>query len=426
MDIYIVQRGDTINSIARRYGVSVQRLISDNGLDRQGRIVPGQALIVLIPDQIYTVRPGDTLFSIAVRFGTTVDALVRNNPWLTYEQVLVPGRILTVSFTQKPASTARINGYAYPNISLTLLRRELPFLSTLTIFGYGFTDTGELIPPDDDILLFNAKSAGVAPILLLSSITENGNFSSERSSLLFNSPELQNTVLNSLAQVMQQKGYRGLDIDFEFVLPEDSQAFLGFVQNAVRIMHSYGFFVNVDLAPKSSDEQRGLLYEAHNYAALGAAADTVLLMTYEWGYTYGPPMAVAPIGPVTTIVDYALTQIPTDKIMLGIPNYGYDWTLPFEKGITRAESIGNEYAVSVAIRAGVPVEYDEASQAPWFNYINRDRDHVVWFEDVRSIGTKFDLLVRSGLRGMGYWNLMRPFSANWALVSVMFTPQKVY
>lgn len=425
MDIYIVRSGDTVNSIARRYGVSTQRVISDNGLDRYGRLVQGQALIILIPEVSYTVRPGDTLYSIAAAYGTTVYALLRKNPWLTYEPSLNPGRIITIQFTEKPIRPARINGYAYPYISRTLLRRELPFLSTLSVFGYGFTELGQLIPPDDEELLAIINQTAVTPILVFSSITENGNFSSERASLLFHSPNLQNTVLYALADEMLKKGYRGFDIDFEFVLPEDAAAFLSFVTNASQIMHNYGFFVNVDLAPKASSEQRGLLYEAHNYAALGAVVDTVLVMTYEWGYTYGPPMAVAPIGPVTQVIQYALSQIPKEKIMFGVPNYGYDWTLPFEKGITRAESIGNQYAVTVAANHGVAIEYDAVSEAPFFHYSRQGNEHVVWFEDVRSMRTKFDLLLRTGIRGMGYWNLMRPFAQNWALLGALFEPEIV-
>lgn len=425
MEIYIVKSGDTVSGIARAYGISVSRLISDNGLEDSNRLVPGQALIILFPEEIYTVRSGDTLFSIAARYGTSVDTLLRNNPWLAVSPTLQPGRVITVRFTQRPVRTARINGYAYPFISIPLLRRELSFLSTLTVFGYGFTESGELIPPDDDVVLEEAKSAGVAPVLLLSSITENGNFSSERASHLFRQTALQNTVLYALADVMQQKGYRGLDIDFEYVNPEDAEAFQGFVENAVRIMNGYGFFVNVDLAPKASEEQRGLLYEAHNYAALGNAADTVLLMTYEWGYTYGPPMAVAPIGPVTDVVDFALTQIPNNKILLGVPNYGYDWALPFEKGITRAVVYGNQYAVTVAGRVGTEIQYDEVSQSPFYYYQSRGVEHVVWFEDVRSIQTKLDLMLEGDLLGVGYWNLMRPFAQNLALLSVTLVPQRL-
>ncbi len=424
MTIVVVQNGDTAWTIARQYGVSLQRLISDNGLERPGQLAPGQALLILKPAETYTVRVGDTLFFIARQFGTTPIALMRNNPWLTAQPELLPGRELTIRFEDQPQRPARINGYAYPYISQALLRRELPFLSSLTIFGYGFTDSGALIPPDDEPLIEQAKKFNVAPVLLLSSITETGNFSSERASRLFEEPALQATVLRELTEVMHQKGYRGLDIDFEYVRPEDAEAFLAFIQNAAKIMHENGFFVHVDLAPKTAAGQKGLLYEAHDYAAIGAAADTVLLMTYEWGYTYGPPMAIAPLNQVARVVDYAKTAIPVEKILLGVPNYAYDWTLPFEKGLSRAVTIGNQYAVVVAGRYASQIQYDSIAQSPFFYYRAAVNDHVVWFEDVRSIRAKMNLATENGLLGLGYWNLMRPFAQNWSLLNVTFTPQR--
>ena len=425
MIFYTVKSGDTVSSIARAYGVSPQRIIFDNGLENVDRPVVGQTILILEPETVYTVQRGDTLYSIAQRYSTTVGQLLRNNPFIMAPDRLEAGQNLVISFKDKPTAPLRINGYAYPFISIPLLRRTLPFLSTITIFGYGFYDSGELLAPNDMPLLEQARLYGVAPILLLTSILENGNFSSERSSLLFNNLMLQNTVLNNLVQVMNEKGYKGLDIDFEFVAPEDKDAFIRFIENATEIMHENGFFVNVDLAPKASADQRGLLYEAHDYSAIGAIADTVFLMTYEWGYTYGPPMAVAPINQVRRIVDYALTEIDREKILLGIPNYAYDWTLPFEKGISKAVTIGNQYAINLAGRANTEILFDEVSKTPFFYYRDQGRDHVVWFEDARSINVKLDVALQNSLRGIGYWNIMRPFAQNLALLSVRVIPEKV-
>lgn len=102
--------------------------------------------------------------------------------------------------------------------------------------------------------------------------------------------------------------------------------------SATSALNEYGYIVSVALAPKTSSTQAGLLYAGKDYRALGKAANYVLLMTYEWGYKYGPPMAVAPINKVRQVLDYAVTEIPPQKIHLGIPNYGYDWALPFIKG----------------------------------------------------------------------------------------------
>lgn len=134
-------------------------------------------------------------------------------------------------------------------------------------------------------------------------------------------------------------------------------------------------------------------------------------------------MAVAPLPNVRRVVEYALTEIPANKILLGIPNYGYDWPLPFVQG-NRATSISNQYAVTLAAQNGVSISYDSVSQAPWFRYRDSSgQEHEVWFEDARSIRAKLSLISRFGLLGAGYWNLMRPFPQNWLVLNSMFQIQ---
>lgn len=136
-------------------------------------------------------------------------------------------------------------------------------------------------------------------------------------------------------------------------------------------------------------------------------------MTYEWGYAYGPPMAVAPLPQVTQVVDYALTEIPAGKIQLGIPNYGYDWTLPHDPS-RRAVTLGNQEAVALAAQVGAEISFDQTAQAPAFFYVREGVGHQVWFEDARSIQAKLRLALGRGLGGAAYWNLLRPFAQNWA------------
>ena len=143
-------------------------------------------------------------------------------------------------------------------------------------------------------------------------------------------------------------------------------------------------------------------------------------MTYEWGYTYGPPMAVAPINMVRMVLEYAVTEIPPEKISMGIPNYGYDWPLPFERGATKAKTIGNIEAVQIAVSQGAEIKFDELAQSPYFNYKSNGILHEVWFEDVRSLQKKFDLIKEFGLRGPGYWQIMQLFRANWLLLEDNF------
>ena len=132
-------------------------------------------------------------------------------------------------------------------------------------------------------------------------------------------------------------------------------------------------------------------------------------------------MAVAPLPNVRQVVEYALTEMPPEQIWLGVPTYGYDWPLPLVQGETRAQSISPQAALARARRYGAAIQYDETAQAPWFRYTDGDGVvHEVWFEDARSIRAKLALIPEYGLRGVGYWNLMRDFPQNWRVLNALY------
>lgn len=372
---------------------------------------------------IYIVQPGDTIDSIAVLLGADVEQLIYDNQ-LIYPYELAVGQALFVDRGRRNATRSiSVSGYAYPFISPWVLEQTLGYLSELPIFSYGFTKEGELIPPaygDDEWMIAEALRFEVKPVLTLTPFGPDGNFNNLLINSVVNNPEYRDRLLQNLLELMEQKGYQGLDIDFEYILAEDREAFTDFVRFTAEVMRSAGYTTSVALAPKTSDDQAGLLYAGKDYAALGEAADYVLLMTYEWGYTYGPPMAVAPVNQVRRVVEYALTRIPAEKINLGIPNYGYDWPLPYVRGITAAKTIGNVEAVRIAIAQGAVIKFDEVSQSPYFNYTQDGVEHEVWFEDVRSLLEKFELIREYGLRGCSYWQIMQWFRANWLLLQNQF------
>ena len=416
--IYVVNRGDTLSQIAAEHGVSEARIRSDNGLRPDQGLVPGQALEILIPQATYTVQPGDNLYSISGQTGVSILDLVRYNPVLAQGAPLYPGEVLTLSLVEEGERLGpfTINGYAYPHIQQGVLRQAMPFLTQLSIFSYGFREDGSLVVPDDSRLLAEAELFGASPVLVLTSIDESGHFSAQRAAQLFRDQALQDQVLDNLMAVMEEKGYRGLDSDFEYIAESDADAYFAFLGNARDRLHARGWFLHVDLAPKTYAQQPGLLYAAHNYPVIGSIADSVLVMTYEWGYAYGPPMAVAPLPQVEAVLRYAVSEIPPRKIQMGIPNYGYDWILPYEKE-RRATTVGNQEAVLLASQVGAEIQFDETAQSPTFQYARDGQLHQVWFEDVRSIQAKLRLAGGMDLSGAAYWNLLRPFAQNWALLS---------
>jgi spore germination protein len=426
MTIHVVQAGDTLSSIAEQYGVTPERITLENELPNPDNLVIGQSIGIRIPDVSHTVVQGDTLFSIAQTYDVEPNQILQNNPQIAVNETLTPGDVLVITYAQEEIiDSVVINGYAYPFIDRTVLRKTLPFLTFLSIFTYGFTATGELIPIEDEELIAIAEEFGVAPIMMLAPMDAEGAFNSQIAHNMFINPTAQTTLINNLVTTMQAKGYRGLDIDFEFVLPEDKEAFLNFITAVNTRLDQEGLLTLVALAPKTSGEMTGLLYEAHDYPTIGAVADLVLLMTYEWGYTFGPPMATAPLNNVRTVLEYGVSVIDPDKILMGIPNYAYDWPLPFVRGETQAESIGNQEAIERAAQYGVTIQFDETAQAPFYNYTAANGvEHVVWFDDVRSYDAKFRLIPELGLNGAGVWQIMRYFPGLWMVVGSLFSVEK--
>ncbi|MDE7367493.1 MAG: LysM peptidoglycan-binding domain-containing protein [Lachnospiraceae bacterium] len=378
--------------------------------------------------EIHVVIPGDTVDSIANTYQIPADTIIYNNQ-LIYPYILVPGQALLLSTPSEsaPVMPTVTNGYAYPFINTWVLEQTLPYLSRLSVFSYGFTGEGALIPPmvDDTFMISRALAYSTAPFLTLTPFDASGRFNNRLISEIINDAQARNQLINNLVTTVSEKGFQGVDIDFEYILADDRIGFAEFVAEVRAAINELGYPVTVALAPKTSDDQPGLLYEGKDYALLGEAADEVLLMTYEWGYTYGPPMAVAPINNVRQVVEYALTRIPREKINLGIPNYGYDWPLPFVMGETAATTIGNIEAVTIAANNGASIQFDETAMSPFFNYTANGIQHEVWFEDVRSMQAKFNLVKEYQLNGMGYWQIMRLFRGNWLLLADQFQIAKL-
>ncbi len=419
MIIHIVTAGDTILALADRYGVNADNLLADNGLKADDTLVVGQALVIAVPQQVHVVQAGETLSQISQRYGISLRQLYRNNFRLGGLSQIIPGQELVIRYENQGEKGRFVtNSYAYPYVEEALLRPQLPYLTYFAPFTYGININGGLVALDDEALIALAEEYGTKPLMHLSTLTEEGGFSNARASLVFNQPETQEALITQILSLMQEKGYQGLDVDFEFIYPEERFDYISFLQNLRTRLNAIGLPLFSALAPKTSDTQMGVLYEGHDYAGIGASANAVLLMTYEWGYTFGPPLAVAPINNVRRVVEYALTRISREKLFLGIPTYGYNWTLPYERGNPGAPSLSPIEAVNLARKYGAEILYDTQAQSPWFRYTDEAGQlHEVWFEDARSIQVKLALANELGLRGVGYWNSMREFPQNWVVLN---------
>ena len=365
--------------------------------------------------------------AIAQSTGISVELLLWANQ-IEYPYRLAVGQSLYIP-EEREAGADRatrglyVFGYAYPFINSRVLDETLPYLTDLYVFSYGFTAEGNLVHSisDDRWMIQAARDAGVGPVMTLTPIDSSGTFNNNLITVLVQNLSVQQRLIWELGRTMQEKGFAGLDIDFEYVRAQDAAAYVEFVSRTRQILNLFGYWVTVALAPKTSADQKGLLYEGIDYGMLGQAADRVMLMTYEWGYSQGPPMAVAPIHKVRRVVEYAVSEIPPEKISLGIPNYGYDWPLPYERGVTRANTIHTLEAIRLAIDRGSEIFFDQTAKSPYFYYWQYGIRHAVRFEDPRSLLAKFQLIQEFGLTGAGYWQLMNFFRANWLMLEELFS-----
>lgn len=427
MQVHVVEQGETLSSIANWYHTTPSAIIKVNEIPYPYTLVVGQSLVIPIVGSFYSVKSGDTLYQIAQSFGLNYQQLASANR-ISPNQMLSVGQKIYIP--PLPKREAEINAYVEPfgtevNPNLiTAVKEAAPNLTYLAPFSFQVLRDGTLKAPLLDDFASIAEDNQVVNMMVISNL-ENGQFSAELGKIILSDEAMQDKLLDNIIKTAKELGFKDIHFDMEFLPPEERENYLKFLRKAKQRLSKEGFLMSVALAPKTSDEQKGLWYEAHDYRGVGEIADFVVPMTYEWGYSGGPPRAVSPIDEVSKVVNYAVSTMPPSKILLGQNLYGYDWTLPYVPGGEFAKAISPQQAIELARTYNVPIEYDIKSQAPHFDYTDEEgKKHTVWFEDARSIQAKFDLIKQYGLRGISYWKLGLPFPQNWLLIDDNFNVTK--
>lgn len=418
MFIYTVKSGDTLNGISAMFGVPAKKIASDNTLLNPARLAVGQSLVIMSDERRYALKEGQTLFSVASEFGVPLETLLEANPDLNPIS-LQPGDIIIIPQTRTVSRRpALLNGYAYPTITSESLDCAIAFLTFLSPFSYSMTTDGEIIAPRGEDLIYRAVRSAVMPLMTVTNIFD-GTFSTEVLSAVLADGEARERLIASIIYELDVKGYYGVNLDMEYIAPDDRESYNAFLAELADRVHERGYILTTALAPKYRADQQGILYESHDYEAQGRIADYCIIMTYEWGYTFSAPMSVQPIEEVRKVLSYAVSAIPSEKILMGMPNYGYDWTLPFMRG-NAAQSIGLAAATELAGRTNSEILYDEATQTPYFFYTENNTRHVVWFDDPRSISAKLALVDEFDLAGASWWTINRCYTPAWLIAQNYF------
>lgn len=428
MIIYVVQIGDTITSIANQFGVSETRLIYENGILNPNNLVIGQTIVITYPQEIYVVKEGDTLSGIALKFEIPILQLYRNNPYLWERDNIYEGEELIISYDT--ITTMTTNAYVFPYVDRNNLRKCLPYLTYLSILNYKTLKGGDIESfYDDTDLIEIAKQFGVAPLMLLSGVSFQGERNPELIYEILLSPDYQDNHAQNMLRILKEKGYYGLNITITFLSEVNQELYLNYLKRITNYLNKEGYPVFITLDPNFMYDESGLEFEKVNYMRFNDLVEKVYVMRFFWGTQYGPPMPISSVEDIRVFTDYLEPMVNPTKTSVGFPLLGYDWTLPYIPNFSVGNAISLEWAIEVAQIMGATIMFDEISKTPYYEYEIKEGDssikHIVWFVDARTIYAIVELFLENSLDGTGLWNIMRPYPQLWLIINTTCNIEKV-
>lgn len=154
----------------------------------------------------------------------------------------------------------------------------------------------------------------------------DGDFDSKRMALVFGSPTVTEKHIAGLIAIAKSEGFQGIDIDYESMKAASRQGFSDFAQTLSTRLHQAKLKLSITVHPKESEPGTWDGPRAQDWKVLGAAADSFRLMCYDNHWSTSDPGSIAPDAWVESVVKFAKTQVPKNKLSIGVAGYGYDWT----------------------------------------------------------------------------------------------------
>lgn len=324
-------------------------------------IVPGQSLI--IPTSIYTVQPGDTLFTIAKTALVSLEQLRVAKPSVSPDTLQPGTEVVIHTISNYTASIFNYYVIRTPEFDSFLMNDFAPYSTYIAMFDYQFNTNGDIVNElNDQTAIEEAWKNRVVLLVTITNLVLEG-FSTELSHHVLNNPTSRTNLVNNIVNLVSRKGYGGVSIDFERIGAGDRDLFTGFLSELKNRLDEQNYLLTVALPPKTSENIPWL--QGYDYGGIGSIVDLMSIMAYDWHHTGNGPGPVAPINEVRETINFATGRVPRDKIILRIPMYGYDWTIPYTPGST-AFAISNEDVINVAMKNQSIIQYSEQFATPFF------------------------------------------------------------
>ena len=418
MEIYIVQIGDTIDSIAERYGLNVERLIYDNNLRRPVELVEGQALVIVYPKQSHIVQAGDTLQDIADTYNVSMMQILRNNPYLSDREFLYPGETIVISYNTVGNITT--NGYTFPFIDYKTLTRTLPCLTYLSIFNYRIQEDFDIFTYGDDTEIIRlSENYSVIPLLLISILTLQGEPDVHTAYNILLNEDGQYQIIEQLVGIMKSRGYRGMNIVINLLNYSNQSLIRDYIRRISERLSQENllFFLTINY-------NINLINDNIDYSQFSRYVDSLTFLQMKWGKNEEPPGPVNNINTIKAFMNQILTYLSPENISVGISIIGYDWQLPYIPQETSIIALRPFYAYQLAFDKNSVIQFDEDSQTPYFTYFEYDynfpSEHIVWFIDARSIDALLQYIKEHRIQGSGIWNIMVFNPQLWLVLNCQF------
>ena len=317
--------------------------------------------------------------------------------------------ILAIVFPFFSASAADNTSYDYLRVFYYRegkLARESLFsyyksIDILAPQSYSLNGDGKLtgsVKPD--ILAF----VGANKIKMMPLVT-NGNFDKSYQTLLNDSAK-QEAAINALIAEAAKNGYWGWQIDFEQMEFAWRDRFSAFVKKAAEDFKKNNLVLSVAVIAQVSDKPDDYPNDlwrktigVYDYAALGAGADFISVMSYDDPGSIGP---VVQYSWLKRVLEYSLKYIPNEKLSMGIPLYYWQWNSTTG---ARVGAGGRKGIYNVFAKHKVSVSYDKKMEAAFLTYYNRSKPYIIWYENAKSLAKKIELMKQYELHGFSAWAL---------------------
>lgn len=348
----------------------------------------------------YIVNFGETLYSITRKFNIETGELLAVNPGIINPDVVIPGQIIYIPDRGQMKRIISANGFVFSATDYQTVIERLPYLTYLSILGHTFQEDGTIIDIDDMPLIQMSREAGVAPMLVISNTDANGFYSPDLAHAILADRQLKNSLITNIGNIMVNKNYYGLVLDFEYLYPSDLFIYYEFLSLVNRSMRQLGYVIRLVIRMNALMEQQEFLKIAFGQTELLEDINRFMIMTNELSYTFGQTMFMSPLDQVQRALDSAIQSIPRTQIVLGIPNAGYDWALPRNFGIP-AKPLSKQQTIERYKETGALLQYDAATHGFYFSYIDDlGVGHIVWSENGHGFEDYLQLVNTYNLAGI--------------------------